>query len=925
MKAAKWMGLGLVALQLMACGQAEMSAGEYLQRAQQSLAAKDVNAAVIDLKSALAADPASKEGRMLLADIYLRLGEGEAAEKELEKAVEAGVRKPDILDRFVLAYFYQGDNERVLAAAIDPSVPKSAQASIHGLMAQIEFYAGKRAEAQTHVNTALEIEGDNMEGLLGKGQLLFAVGKLAEAKALVEPLVRRADDHRRAQLMLGDIHAALGDPDAALKVFEAVKAQDPGANITRFGYLANIATIRLNLSKNDPAAVKVIVDELLAKKVVTPDVYYFKGLLAFGEKNYEAASEALQNALKMSEKHRPSLLLLGAVKHAQEQYQQADMYLSQYVAADPGNIAGRKLLGDVRLRLNQPQSAYDAMVPALSETGNDAELLEMIGRAALRKGDFAQGRAYLQKVLEKNPGAASLKLELAMASVAQGNPDAAIEDLTKLVQSGEGEFKAEQLLVVAYLQKKQPDKALESAQSYLSRHQDDAMSYLLLSSVYQVTGDLVNAESFIDQGIKVDPAHEKLLFAKAQVNFRQGKTQSAKDALEKLLKTHPDFVAAYIALAEVEAGRGDNARALELLTTAAGKDQTAVHPRLLLGRYYLQAGEMEQAKKYVDELKTIAPELDDLALLESELQVKNNDLPAAERLLAQLAEKRPQPQTYFNLALVQLRLEKVAAAKRSLQSALSTNQQYLPALETLGRIALKDNQLSDALKMSEKIIAQHPDAGAGYALKADVMLAQKQIKEAEQLLVTALGKQETTRDAIKLYEIREALGQKDAYQTLEKWLERHPKDTAAMVRVATGYQVQGQADKAIEHLNKVISLDAKNYIALNNLAWLQYEQGDLENARHNAKKAYELNGTSAGVLDTYGWVLYHQNATKEAEEILYKARQLAKDAPEISYHYAVVLHKNGKTLQAKSILQEVMDSKADAAVRNEAKKLLESL
>ncbi len=925
MSATKWMGLALAVLQLTACGKAEMSTAEYLQRARQALAGNDVGAAVIDLKNALTADPSSKEGRVLLADIYLRLGEGEAAEKELEKAVAAGVKKQDLLDRLVLAYFYQGDNERVLAAAIDSSVPKSAQASIHGLMAQIEFYAGKRAEAQTHVNAALEIEGDNMEGLLGKGQLLFAEGKLAEAKALVEPLVQRADGHRRAQLMLGDIHAALGDPDAALKVFEAVKAQDSGANVTRFGYLANIAMIRLHLSKNDPAAAKTIVDDLLAKQVTTPDVYYFKGLLAFGEKEYDAASEALLSGLKLSEKHRPSLLLLGAVKHAQEQYLQADMYLSRYLAGDPGNIAGRKLLGDVRLRLNQPQSAYDAMLPALSETGEDAELLEMIGRAALRKGDFAQGRAYLQKVLEKNPGAASLKLELAMASVAQGNPDAAIEDLTKMVQSGQGEFKAEQLLVVAYLQKKQPDKALESAQSYLSRHKDDAMSYLLLASVYQVTGDLANAESFIDQGMKVDPEHEKLLFAKAQINFRQGKTQSAKDYLERVIKTHPDFVPAYIALAEVEAGRGDNARALELLTTAAGKDQASVHPRLLLGRYYLQAGEMEQAKKYVEELKTLAPELDDVVLLESELQVRNKDLPAAEKLLTQLAEKRPQAQTYFNLALVQLRQEKVAAAKRSLQSALSANEKYLPALETLGRIALKENQPNDALKMSEKIIAQYPDAGAGYVLKADVMLAQKQIKEAEQLMVTALGKQESTRDVIKLYEIREALGQKDAGQTLEKWLERHPKDTAAMIRVATGYQVQGQAEKAIEHLKRATSLDANNYIALNNLAWLQYEQGDLDNAQLNAKKAYDLSGESAGVLDTYGWVLYHKNATKEAEEILYKARQLAKDAPEISYHYAVVLHKNGKKLQAKSILQELLDSKADFPGRSEAKKLLESL
>ncbi|MEW5757401.1 MAG: XrtA/PEP-CTERM system TPR-repeat protein PrsT [Pseudomonadota bacterium] len=925
MKAAKWIGLGVMAWQLMACGKTEMSAAEHLQRAQQALAANDINAAVVDLKNVLTAEPSSKEGRMLLADIYLRLGEGEAAEKELDRAVAAGIKRQEILDRFVLAYFYQGDVDRVLSATLDPGVPKPAQATIHGLMAQIEFSAGKKDAAREHVEAALAIEGANPEGLLGQGQLLVVDGKLAEAKSLIEGLVQRAGEHMRARLLLGDVLAALGEPEAAIKTFEGVAARDQGVAVTRFGYLAQLAMIRLNLAKDDPAAAKALVEGLLAKKIATPDVYYYKGLIAFGEKQYEAASEALLSGLKLSEKHRPSLLLLGAVKHAQEQYLQADMYLSQYVAAEPGNIAGRKLLGDVKLRLNQPQSAYEAMLPALGTTGDDAELLEMIGRAALRKGDFAQGRAYLQQVLEKNPEAASLKLELAMASVAQGNPDAAIEDLTTLVQSGQGEFKAEQLLVVAYLQKKQPDKALESAKGYQARHQDDVMAYLLLSSVYQVTGDLANAESVINQGMQIAPEHEKVLFAKAQIAFRQGKTQDAKEHLERLLKSHPAFVPAYIALAEVEAGRGDNARALELLTTAAGKDQTAVPPRLLLGRYYLQTGELERAKQYVEDLKKIAPELDEVALLESEVQVRSNDLPAAEKLLTQLAEKRPQAQIYFNLALVQLRMDKTTAAKRSLQSALADNPKYLPALETLGRVALKENQVNEALKTAEKLTADYPNAAAGYVLKADVMLAQKRIKEAEPLLLTALSKQETTRDAIKLYEIREALGQKDAHRTLEQWLERHPKDTAAMIRLATGYQMQGQRDKAIEYLKKATGLDDKNYIALNNLAWLQYEKGDLDNARLNAKKAYELNSQNAGVLDTYGWVLYHQNAGQEAEEILYKARQLAGKTPEISYHYAVVLNKNGKKLQAKSILQELLDSKTEFPERSEAKKLLETL
>ena len=122
---------------------------------------------------------------------------------------------------------------------------------------------------------------------------------------------------------------------------------------------------------------------------------------------------------------------------------------------------------------------------------------------------------------------------------------------------------------------------------------------------------------------------------------------------------------------------------------------------------------------------------------------------------------------------------------------------------------------------------------------------------------------------------------------------------------------------------EAISLRPKNWVALNDLAWLYREAGNPE-ALNVAEQALALNPDSAVVLDTLGWILLGQNKFRRAQEVLAKAVKSDPKNADIRYHWAVSLQKLGKTQQANEQLNIALEGER-LIYREEALEFRESL
>ena len=115
------------------CGK-DLSDKEYIERAKQAQDKGDLRTSVIDLKNALRRNPDNTEGRWMLGKIYLDVGNGAAAEKELAKAKELGIAPAAVEVQLGQALLMQGLYDRVIKE-ITPVEGLSVrdQALIHAL------------------------------------------------------------------------------------------------------------------------------------------------------------------------------------------------------------------------------------------------------------------------------------------------------------------------------------------------------------------------------------------------------------------------------------------------------------------------------------------------------------------------------------------------------------------------------------------------------------------------------------------------------------------------------------------------------------------------------------------------------------------------------------------------------------------------
>ena len=85
---------------------------EYYQDAKKYLKKGDANAAVIQLKNALQKDRNNISARKLLGEIYLRAGNGPAAEKELRAARSRGATDIETQIMIARAYSMQASSRK---------------------------------------------------------------------------------------------------------------------------------------------------------------------------------------------------------------------------------------------------------------------------------------------------------------------------------------------------------------------------------------------------------------------------------------------------------------------------------------------------------------------------------------------------------------------------------------------------------------------------------------------------------------------------------------------------------------------------------------------------------------------------------------------------------------------------------------------
>ena len=631
-------------------------------------------------------------------------------------------------------------------------------------------------------------------------------------------------------------------------------------------------------------------------------------------------------ALKYHPSHLHSHVLAGTIAYQQGKLELAERHLRTYWNQAPGDRRVAVLLGATLLKLGEPARTIEVLEPGVSAAADDAQYLALLGSAYLADGQSAKGIEYLEQAVALSPDEANLRGQLAMGRLAAGDVDTAISDLKTVVDLDQELVRADALLVMTYLHRKEYEKALAATDALLEKMPDSPVPYNFRGAAYFGMGDTRAARNAYEQALKIQPDFLISHFNLAKLDLLANDTAAAEKRYGKVLSYDKDNLKALLGMAAVVHRNGQVDDTEKWLKQAREYHPNAIEPALLLIEHYDRVGETFAALEMARTTAITHPRNPTLLELMAAIQLKAEENKEAAATLRKLTEVLPEsPEAHYRLALVQVRLKQTDAARNSLQHALELQEDYPEAQVLLGRLDILEKDEKAALVMAEKLQQAHPQAPHGYALEGDVHAARREPERAAAAYAMAYEREANALLARKLFDSRTKTGDNEsAYEVLSQWLAEHPEDTAIRALLAQALQSDGHKQRATEQYLKLLEHDSGNVAALNNLAWLYQEAGDSRGISY-AERAHELAPDSPEVADTLGWLLVRNGETNRGLVLLQEAAVKAPHMPEIRYHMAVALAKAGRRDESRKVLDRMLKTGKDFPSVGDARKLREQL
>ena len=893
-------------------------------RAEQSLGAGEVNAAVIDLKNLVKDEPENAKARALLASAYVQAGDFSAAAIEVQKAKDLGATAETVFVPDCYVKVSRSEFQQALDQCLPEKATPAAKPDIQIVQGRALLGLERAVDAKPQFAAALAARPESLDALLGLASATYALEGLPAAKDVMAKASPAIEKKSQYWMAMGGINAQGGDLAAAEAAYQKAlditgKGGDGGSRLMALGALAET---QMRLGKIDQAKATAA---LLAKAAPNnPLAKQLRGKVAAAGGNYDEARTLLEEAVAAMPENNQARTMLGLVNLQQGNLGQAEMHFQSVLAKEPNNVPAQQLLAETRAKQGTPEEGLKSLQSSLTAENTDPSLLATAGRMSLASGDRAQALEYFNQASAKT-GDAQSSIEIANGYVMAGDLDRAIEVLEKMPSGGATDLQRELLLATALLRKGENAKAIAQADQLVARQGSDPQVRSLAAAIYAATGQPDKARAQLNEALKLKPNDPAALLNLARLDLSTGKSADADKSFQKLLEADPKNLMATVGLAASAQSRGDNAGAEKWLKKASADHADSVEAQLALAQFYMGTNDFGKAKAVIDAAAVTNPDNAALSNARGLTLMGLKDVPGALASFKQATTQAPKAYGYaLNLARGHIVNKDVDSALGVVDDILKSEPKYAPALAFGAATALQAGQLEKATGYVERLRQAAPEATGTFALEGDLAMAQKRYKDAlgHYRKASAIG----ANSQLTLAQYNAAVLAKEPQpeKILQDWVAKYPSDINAVTMLAESYQRAGNTSGAIALYEKSLAKAPDSVVLLNNLAMI-YVQTDVAKAADYAGRAYKAMPKAPAIADTYGWILFKQGKTDEALAPLREANKGLPNNAEVQYHLAAALAAKGEKAEALPLIKKAMSGQLPADEKAGAQKLLEQL
>jgi putative PEP-CTERM system TPR-repeat lipoprotein len=873
---------------------------------------EDFSGAIIQLKNALQADPQALAAQALLGRAYLASGQPDAAEEAFERALKLGVHPSELAVPMAQALLDQGKGKELLGRFTARSVSVSQRPELLLLRGHAYKQSGDLASARREFEEALTVKPGFVPALRSEAELLIREGRTAEAVKFVGEATRLDSSDSAAWFLKGLTSQAAGDIASAMTEYARAIELSPG------NYEARLARAWLWLEQGRREELETDVEYLSRDGNKDPRLSYLRANYFEARGDSKRARAALQEVAETLEpaqpdvlqRRAPQLLLIGGLAHyGLGRPERARDFLQRYVQAEPRNLQARRLLASILLSLRDFSGALQKLEELEKLMPNDPQLLALMAAAYMGRQRPGLAVQYLDRALALSGSAPQVHATLGIGLLRSGQTGLALDHLRKAFDKDPSLNKVGLALTVLYIRQKDPKNAIQVAEKVVQRAPGNAAALNLLGVARIAVGDRKRARAAYTAAIQADKSFTPPRLNLGKLEFLEGNASAARNVFLAILKEQPKDIQPMYELGVLEANNGQFSEAVHWLEKLRAINPHYIPGALYLLDVYIRSGQAQKAVELGKNLEELAPR--DLSVLAAlgRAHLNSGDLRLAQAIFSRMAGYAEfEPEWQLQIAQFQLLTGNLQGAAFSLNKALAGRPDFLDAEVLLAETDLRGGQSEAADLRARAIQRKYPRRSAGDRLIGDVALSLGKYDAALASYRSAISKEPTTDNALRLYWAYIKMdAPAKATELMEAWLKDHPRDFMAMRALADAQLRGGYVDAARDSYEAILKVQGEDGSVLNNLATILEKKKDPK-ALDYAQRAFRLAPSDPAIQDTLGWLLVARGESEAGLRHLREARLRDPANPEIRYHLASALARAGHEQEARVELEVALTS-----------------
>jgi tetratricopeptide (TPR) repeat protein len=623
------------------------------------------------------------------------------------------------------------------------------------------------------------------------------------------------------------------------------------------------------------------------------------------------------------------------------QYDKAEVEYMNVLQHDQLNVQAISRLGIIYFEQGRLTQAAPFLRRGTQLATNDLDLHLKWGMICLAFGKTKDAWDQANYVLDKNPTNDEAPVLLAQSAATKNQFDASRLRLQKLAQTGDRASIETGLGTLSFR-----ERDFKTAEATFKRAQaldpKSSSAYAAMGALYWFQNDLKQADAALKTAFDLSPNKPERQLQYAQFKRKTGDLTAAKNISEQMVKAAPDYVPAWMELADIAAAQTNyddsavflgkvlardpnNYDAMSLdagLKLAHGQtaDATAEFERMTkiysqaplvyykLALSYLANNDIQKVISSLNQAVVLDTNYSDAIFLLAQIQIKTGDLNPAIALLKRLIQQQPQiPQAQLLLADAfrnQGNFDNALAVYQGLEKTYPTNSQ-IPLL--MGSTYLQQKNNVEARKDFARTLELDPDNVLAIEQLVNLDVSEKQYPAALQRAQQYVDRNPKLAEPLLIL-AKVFIAQEDNQQAeaaLLKAIELQPEFQNAYLILAQVYSNSKQYEKALAEVTNLITKNPKNTAALMLDGMIHNDEKDYKSAADAYEKLLAVDPKSSMALNNLAY-LYSDKLGRldQANNLALQARVLLPNDPYTADTLGWVTYKRGQYTSALALLQE---------------------